>query len=309
MLKGGAIAELPGTLGTDEAALNYASQMASFLSQLKAHIPNTQLAANISELNLWRYPQWTPELRDVFDVWLREHYLYAAMGTDALRERWEHFALSAMGDESLVMTTTRFGRSERNTKNEQAWQQDITTGLALYYLFHIPKQTHYHSWNQTFYYSSNPTDNNNWYQSGAVKNQVYRPTNMLGHDLGEPMTDTVSSMDWLTQDGTEAKLVGELFDTIDSGWFWLDSDESGLWSEKYQAIGRQFERGLVVYFAGESRADNEMWRDEEKWNKESQTILLPAQYQRVNWDGSLETKSNQVALRPYEGAVLIKAGE
>lgn len=309
VLKGGAIAELPGKVGTDESALNYAGQMASFLSQLKGHIPNTQLAANISELNLWRYPQWTPELRGVFDVWLREHYLYAAMGTDALRERWEHFALSAMGDESLVMTTTRFGRSELDTQNELAWQQDIATGLALYYLFHIPKQTHYHSWNQTFYYSSNPTDNHNWYQSGAVKNQVYRPTDMLSQDLGEPITETVSSLGWLTQDSSEAKLVEQLLNTIDSGWFWLESDESWLWPEKYQAIGRQFERGLVVYFAGEPRADSDMWRDEAKWNKESKTILLPAQYQRVNWDGSLMPKSNQLVLRPYEGAVLIKTGE
>ncbi|WP_338166824.1 hypothetical protein [Vibrio sp. 10N] len=305
VFKGGAIAELPGTLGTDEAALNYAGQMASFLSQLKDHLPNTKLAANISELNLWRYPQWTPELRSVFDVWLREHYLYAAMGTDALRERWEHFALSAMGDVSLVMTTTRLGRSEGNISDEQAWQQDIATGLALYYLFHIPNQTHYHSWNQTFYYSSGPTDDNNWHQSGAVKNQVYRPTDMLSHDLGEPITETDSSFDWLTQDRAEAKQVEQLLKSNRSGWFWLDSDDNWFWPKKYKAIGRRFEHGIVVYLAGGSRADSEMWRDEAAWSEESQAIRLPAQYQRVNWDGSLAPKSNRIELRPYEGAVLI----
>ncbi len=308
VLEGGAIAELPGKLGTNEAALNYAGQMASFLSQLKESIPNTQLAANISELNLWRYPQWTPELRDVFDVWLREHYLYAAMGTDALRQRWEHFALSAMGDESLVMTTTRFGRSEVNISDEKAWQQDIATGLALYYLFHIPKQTHYHSWNQTFYYGSEPTDNNNWYQSGTAKNQVYRPTAILSHNLGDPINQTDSSFDWLTRDRAELKQVEPLLETAAPGWFWL-TDSPWYWPSKYKAIGRRFERGLVVYFAGDSRADNQMWRDDEAWNEESQILRLPGQYQRVNWDGSLAPKSDQIKLRPYEGAILIMESE
>jgi hypothetical protein len=132
---------------------------------------------------------------------------------------------------------------------------------------------------------------------------------MLSYDLGEPINETDSSFDWLTQDRVEAKQVEQLLESNRSGWFWLDRDESWFWPKNHQAIGRQFERGLVVYFAGKSRADSDMWRDEAKWNKEIQTILLPSQYHRVNWDGSLAPKSNQVALRPYEGAVLILAGE
>ncbi len=306
VVQGGAIAELPSAvLGSDEAAVIYAKQMAAFLLSIKQSQPEAKLAANISELNLWRYSSWPPELRDVFDVWLREHYLYAGMGIFALQQRWEHFALTALGDESLLMTTTRFSRSALDTKNQAAWEMDIATGLALYYFFHTPEKTSYHSWNQTFYYGSGPTDEHNWYQPGVPKNQAYRPSSMLSHDLGMPVEasrggDTSNIVPWVLKDKLEASKVASLLQQAPSGWFGLDVKKAWPWSKTFNAIGREFENGLVVYFAGSSRADSSAWQ------QEAYEITLPAMYQRVNWDGSLSAPSDVIDLFPYEGAIFVK---
>ncbi|WP_087024336.1 hypothetical protein [Thaumasiovibrio subtropicus] len=300
VIQGGTIAEMTTPLGTDEAAVEYAKQMARFFTQLKQQLPEVQLAANISELNLWRYRHWPAELREVFDVWLREHYLYPGMGLHALQRRWEHFALTALGDKSLLMTTTRFSRSAQEKQGEQVWHQDIATGLALYYLFHHPELTYYHSWNQTFYYGSGPTDNRNWYQTGIAKNQAYRPTAMLEHDLGKPVLTKRDPVPWVLKDRQEAEQVGVLLQQQPSGWFWIAGEKAWPWSEPARAIARQFENGLVVYFAGASRADKRALQTE------PQTLLLPARYRRVNWDGSVDEASDTLTLSPYEGAVLVK---
>nr|WP_086939015.1 hypothetical protein [Thaumasiovibrio occultus] len=299
---GGQISEIPAVrVGSDTASRHYALGLAAFLTSLKSAASDKErdapyrIAANISELNLWRYPAWPTELRDTIDVVLREHYLFGAMGLQALQLRWEHFALSAMGKQSLVMTTTRFGRSGVEPGSVQAWQQDIATGLALYYLFHLPNQTYYHSWNQTFYYGSGPTDTENWYQAGQVKNQVYRPEGMLQHELGAPQAALGQPVPWLIKDEQEAMAVLSLLQQMPADWFYLPVKGAGA----YQAIGRAYAHGLVVYVAKSS------WARPEDYHDAPLEIELPKAYQQVNWEGTLQPAATTVTLAPYSGAVLL----
>lgn len=81
---GGQILEAPIRAGTSKAAGYYAAKMSDFLDLVKSTTGSQWLSANISELNLWEYPDWPKQLRGVVDVWLREHYLSPAIGLELL---------------------------------------------------------------------------------------------------------------------------------------------------------------------------------------------------------------------------------
>ncbi|EAS44427.1 hypothetical protein C9J48_04415 [Photobacterium profundum] len=313
LITGGQIAELPFKVGNDEAAKFYAEQMADFLQIVKIKTGTRWLAANISELNLWEYTAWPAPLRDIMDVWLREHYLSPGMGLDRMQRSWDSFALAKLGDKSLIMATTRGGRSENNFTSSIAWHKDIETGLALYYFFNLPKVTYYHSWNQTFIYGSNNTqfDNDNhgssnWYRQGIPKNWAYQPTKMLDISIGYPskIPKGYKPVYWKSKQGkaktTETKLlVGqEKVSLHKANWFWLY--RSGWVSEfpNEGVMARQYSGGLVVYRASKER--NQV----SYFNSKPLRVSLPGVYRRVNRDGSLSAPMHYIELNGYEGAVL-----
>ena len=177
---------MPYLAGSKQAEYEYAKQLAEFLQQVKSLTGTQWLAANISELNVWHYAPWPPALREVIDVWLREHYLTPAIGLERLQRYWDNFALAGQQDRSLIMASFKGGRSQHVPSDPSAWQMDIETNLALYYLFNVPNRTYYHSWNQTFRYGSGNTAKDNWQQAGIAKNMAYQPTAMLQIDIGAP---------------------------------------------------------------------------------------------------------------------------
>lgn len=316
LVSGGALVEVPHSVGNVQAATYYADQMAAFLQLVKTTTDTHWLAANISELNLWEYAAWPEAFRDVMDVWLREHYLSPAMGLARLQSDWDSFALAQLGDKSLIMTTTKGGRSSQNPLTPQAWYQDIATGLALYYFFNIPEQTYYHSWNQTFYYGSSNTQVNtsnpaksNWYRDGVPKNWVYQPSAMLRVPIGEPISAPAGykPVFWQSQ-ANKAKTTATAIEVEGANkvslkpanWFWLY--RTGWFGEfpDEGVIARQYSEGLVVYRAKRERNDTDFFR------AKLLQVSLPGEYQRVNTDGSLGPPSRYIELGGYEGAILKK---
>ncbi|EHA1081114.1 hypothetical protein I8Y06_001942 [Photobacterium damselae] len=310
LFQGGLIREMaPLIAGELDAEQKYGQQLAQFFTEIKHQTKTQYLAANISELNLWQYQAWPQELKQVVNVWLREHYLYPTIGLAKLQHYWEHFALVAQGDISLVMSSTKTGLSQQYPSQQQAWQQDITTGLALYYLFNVPQQTYYHSWNQTFVYGSGNTKFNpqnpvssTWYQSGVPKNWAYYPQHMLAVDIGEPTLppDGYRLVKWVSEKAKADSQDTQLgtIPIYPSHWFWLKRD--GWWDDipKEGVIARQYSKGLVLYRASREAKQSSFYQ------VEPINIVLPDLYQRVNFDGTLSPASQQISIKGYEGIVL-----
>ncbi|MCW8328080.1 hypothetical protein MD588_04595 [Photobacterium sp. SDRW27] len=302
VISGGKISELPLQAGTEEAASEYALQLARFLLQVKQTTHTHWLAANISELNLWHYSVWPPQLREVIDLWLREHYLSPAMGLQRMQRSWDSFALAKTGDKSLIMATVKGGRSELSPSSAQAWLRDIETGLALYYFFNLPGYTYFHSWNQSYIYDSGNTTLRNWYRQGVPKNWVYQPSAMLEVDIGRPLAvpKGYKVVKWENK-GDKVKSTSSAISGIPirpANWFWLyrtgwfgDLPSEGV-------MARLYSEGLVLYRAVKERNNKGFLL------AKPLRVSLPGEYQRVNYDGSLGEPIRYIELGGYEGAVL-----
>lgn len=307
VVSGGEVRELAMMAGSQQAEYEYAKQLAGFLKQVKSLTDTQWLAANISELNLWHYAPWPPELREVIDVWLREHYLTPAIGLDRLQRYWDSFALAAQQDKSLIMASTKGGLSHYSPSDPAAWQQDIKTGLALYYLFNVPGQTFYHSWNQSYYYDSGKTKLGNWYQAGVGKNIAYQPTAMLEVDIGIPEAAPEGAELVVFDDkGKEADSAATNIGGIPlqpSGWFWLQ--RSGWFSgfPDQGVIARRYSEGLVIYRGIRERNQSDFF------SAEPLDISLGGVYRPVNFDGSLGPGVSHVSLGGYQGMILKKVNE
>ncbi|AJR09678.1 hypothetical protein H744_2c3027 [Photobacterium gaetbulicola Gung47] len=307
VVSGGKINELPYVAGSQQAEYDYAMQLAGFLKQVKSLTGTRWLAANISELNLWHYEAWPPALREVIDVWLREHYLTPAIGLGRLQRYWDNFALAGQQDKSLIMASTKGGRSQLSPRDLSAWQQDIETGLALYYLFNVPGQTYYHSWNQSYRYGSGHTDTANWPQPGMAKNSAYQPTAMLSVDIGVPEIAPQGTERVVFEGkGVEADSAATAIGGIPlqpSGWYWLQ--RSGWFSDfpKQGVIARRYSKGLVVYRGARERNQSDFFATEPL------DVSLDGHYQRVNFDGSLGPAVSQVSLSGYQGMILKRVGD
>ncbi|OAN14344.1 hypothetical protein A3K86_12165 [Photobacterium jeanii] len=307
--QGGLISELNTVAGGSEISRHYAEQMAAFLALVKQKTQTRWLAANISELNLWHYQGWPASLRHVMDVWLREHYLTPAMGLNRLYRYWDNFALAQQKDKSLIMASMKGGRSQRVPLLPAAWHQDITTGLALYYLFNLPQQTYYHSWNSSFYYGSGNTDEANWYRQGVPKNWAYQPSEMLAVDIGEPVPPpkgyrVVYWRDEFAGKTHTVKTTSSQFNGIavtPANWFWLYRSGWGSNFPRHGVIARQYSQGLVLYRAMDE-ANNVSFTQTDPLR-----VSLPGDYQRVLADGTLGEAVRYIELSGYEGVVLKKA--
>ncbi|WP_064605588.1 hypothetical protein [Photobacterium sp. J15] len=301
---GGGIIEIPHKAGTEAAESAYAIKLAAFLQQIKKKTQTQWLAANISELNLWHYSAWPPELQNVVDVWLREHYLTPAMGLERLQQSWDSFALSKAGDKSLIMASMKGGMSELKPSEPDAWHRDIETGLALYYLFNLPGYTYYHSWNQTYVYGSGNTSLKNWYRAGIPKNWAYQPSAMLEVDIGHPEVAPkgYKTVFW---DNKNAKVKSTAYLITDipirpADWFWLY--RAGWFGAipKEGVIARSYSDGLVLYRGVRERNDKSFLM------AKPLRVSLPGEYQRVSYDGSLSEPLSYIEIGGYEGVVLKK---
>ncbi len=291
-------------VGKKQAAIAYGKDMARFFLYLKKRYPQYQLAANISEYNPWKISEWPPELINNLNIWLREHYLRPSIGLTRLQKSWDNFALAKQGDKSLLMHTTKHGRSFYQPTSKKAWETDIETGLALYYLFNIPNHTWFNSWNQTWRYGSDNTTTQIWYQDGVPKNLAYHPESILKHDIGIPTkppqnTQFVKWIDSPYKKATTTTKLGEK-PLYPANWFWLYKSHAKRDTPSDGVIARQYTKGLVLYRAYYEINYQPYFATPEK------SFKLDGQYQRIHFDGSLSQPSDKVTLKGYHGVILKK---
>jgi hypothetical protein len=291
-------------VGKKNATISYGKDMANFFLYLKKRYPQYQLAANISEYNPWKIAEWPPELIKNLNIWLREHYLRPSIGLTRLQKSWDNFALAKQGDKSLLMHTTKHGRSFYQPDSQDAWETDIETGLALYYLFNIPNHTWFNSWNQTWRYGSDNTTTQIWYRAGVPKNIAYHPESILKHDIGIPTVppNNVQIVKWIDSPYkilTTSKQLGEK-SLYPANWFWLHKSHAKRETPTEGVIARKYTKGLVLY-----RAYYEI-NYRPYFSIPSKTFKLDGQYQRIYFDGTLSPPSNQITLKGYHGVILKK---
>ena len=302
-----------------QVSQHYWQQLSAFTQQLQLADTKRWVGANISNLNLFTQPDLLP-VKDGFNFFLREDYIHPSMGLnhrDGLLQRWEHFALAAQGKRSILMANTRKGGKVRWQGHTAAnWSHDKSTNLALFYLLNNPQLDFYQQWNNSFYYSSANTDNNNFYQAGIPKNAAYQPTSMLRHDIGKPIpapahypvvnyVDTDNKIIATSRDN-QLSLNNKLLSIIPSHWFYLYHKRSLTlpWQNKAPqeaVIARQYQQGLILYYT-DRQGKNKTFSEQA-----AATVELPGQYRRLNADGSLGKVINEITLTGYQGVILIPA--
>ncbi|UIP27266.1 hypothetical protein [Photobacterium sp. TLY01] len=305
VVSGGQILELSLQAGTPEAEARYLAQLVDFLGQLKQQLSPAMLGVSTSGLALWPDETVAAPLRSQVDLWVRPRFLTPAMGLARIQQSWQHFALSAEGAGSVLMVSIRDGHSYLHPGDERAWQQDVETGLALYYLFNLPGQTYYHNWGDSLSIDSTNTSMRDWHRPGLPKNWVYQPTAMLKVDLGEPVSAPkgYKPVWWQAEplSGDSRGSVLGSYKVVPAHWFWLY--RTG-WFGKQPSegvIGRRYAQGLVLYRAVQQAGQSRFLE------AKPMRISLPGTYIRVFYDGTTSEPMNYIELGGYEGAVLQKA--
>ncbi|CAH7096782.1 conserved hypothetical protein [Vibrio chagasii] len=185
---GGNITELDAIAGSTEADERYKQQFTAFLKRLTAVNDKPLIGLNIGTANLYgRNGQ--AHFIDAGNLYFREHYIFPSTGFSGyggLSKFWDNSALGYSGSKVIQQATTRYGRVQFFGNNQENWQQDQYSTLAIYYLNHHPEQSYFNQWNSGYVYGSNTTTTDNFWKAGVPKNMAYQPTALLNVDLGLP---------------------------------------------------------------------------------------------------------------------------
>jgi len=292
------------------------------------------VAANISAENLFVRQNDRMKYIDAFSTFLREDYIRPALGLNGyfgISKMWDMFALTKK-DKTVQIVAHTGPRGNIPFANTQAsWEDNIATGLAIYYLINIPGKTAYTSWNSSYNYGSGNTTEGNFYKAGVPKNIAYQPSLMLAVDLGKPTGgiqtwpgQVVAPLVYTTKatdndyavigDSTQSVLyhpdiattekIGSVAVTPSNIYYAWQSEETlslgGDTHPKQMIIARDYMHGLILYHLDFFGGDTD-------FSTVSRNIELPGYYHRVNYDGSLQAASNKISLTGYQGIILIKA--
>lgn len=322
-VSGGQLAEFSGQLVSDATEQAYHQAFINTLSSIR-QTSDSILGANISMVNLWSKEGGAQDFIPAFGVFLREGYLRPSLGLSGwfgLNRAWDTFALAAKDRWSILMAMANWGsRVSRQGNTRAAWEKDIESSLAQYYLLNIPGKTYFHMWNQQYQYGSGNTTASNYYQAGIPKNMAYHPAGQLSADIGEPLTylssgrepmaymkkTTVSDYTVIGHSGSTELInpsfpEGSLAVTPANIFYLARSTQEVVPGGPAEAVlAREYTKGLVLFrtdFFGHNETFQQSF---------SQEILLPGAYRRVNYDGSLGPVITSIVLAGYEGAVLVR---
>lgn len=321
LVSGGRLLEYDGVVTSDATERSYHTGFINTLSTLREGTGSI-LGANISMVNLWSGEGGAGDFLPAFSVFLREGYIRPSLGLSGwfgLNRTWDTFALAARGRWSILMAMANRGsRVSREGNTRSAWETDIESSLAQFYLLNVPGKTYFHMWNRWFSYGSGNTTAANFYQAGIPKNMAYHPRGLLQADIGKPlsylksgqqavayMKKTTESDYTIIGDSADSQLVHSSFvggslTVIPSNLFylWRSAEEIVPGGPTEMILAREYSRGLVLYrtdFFGHSA---------EFQQSISAPVVLPGWYQRVFYDGSRSEPINSISLAGYEGAIL-----
>ena len=330
---GGTVAEYGINFNDPIFKQQYKSAFLDTIRTIKSETQSPWISANTSAENIYYLSDNNMGYADVFDSFLREDYIRPGIGLDGyfgIAKMWEHFALVQSNKKSHIMAHAGWVGAISNVNSKEQWEEKIATGLAIYYLINIPGSTSYTSWNSSFNYGSGNTTVNNFYKAAVPKNIAYQPSFMLAIDIGQPTqgiqtwaAQTVQPLNYTARttledyaiigDSTQSELIHEAIATFDQvgvvpvtpsniylAWQSVDTITiGGVAHPKQMIVARDYSNGLILYYT-------DFFGGNPDFKNTSREIILPDDYYRLNYDGSLQAKTNVINLSGYEGAVLVK---
>ncbi|MFM2643400.1 hypothetical protein AAFX33_19835 [Vibrio chagasii] len=321
---GGNIAELDAIAGSTEADERYKQQFSAFLKRLTAVNDKPLIGLNIGTANLYgRNGQ--SHLIDAGNLYFREHYIFPSTGFSGyggLSKFWDNSALGYSGSKVIQQATTRYGRVQFFGNNQENWQQDQYSTLAIYYLNHHPEQSYFNQWNSGYVYGSNNTTTDNFWKARVPKNMAYRPTPLLNVDLGVPSgaipkgfqpltlmlsTRTPKPEDYTIVGNTSQTQVahqelpyGKVSLLPTHAYFLYQSDKQVVeGGPADMVIAREFEHGRVLY-----RTDF-YGKNADFYAAEKISIRLDPPMKPVNADGRVGEYIDEVQIGGYQGLILL----
>ncbi|CAH6879868.1 conserved hypothetical protein [Vibrio chagasii] len=321
---GGNIAELDAIAGSTEADERYKQQFSAFLKRLTAVNDKPLIGLNIGTANLYgRNGQ--SHLIDAGNLYFREHYIFPSTGFSGyggLSKFWDNSALGYSGSKVIQQATTRYGQVQFFGNNQENWQQDQYSTLAIYYLNHHPEHSYFNQWNSGYVYGSNNTTTDNFWKAGVPKNMAYRPTALLNVDLGLPSgaipkgfqpltlmlsTRTPQPEDYTIVGNTSQSQVthqdlpnGKVSLLTTHTYFLYQSDKQVVeGGPEDMVIAREFEHGRVLY-----RTDF-YGKNADFYAAEKISIRLDPPMKPVNADGRVGEYIDEVQIGGYQGLLLL----
>lgn len=315
---------------------SYKTAFLETIKKIKMQSGSSWVAANTSAENLFKAQDGNMEYIDTFSTFLREDYLRPGQGLDGyfgIAKMWDTFALAKENKHVLIVSHTGASTGTPFINTKADWESGIATSLAMYYLINIPGKTSFTSWNSSFNYGSDNTTTSNYYQAGIPKNIAYQPSFMLAVDIGEPTKNiqtwsgqTMSPLLYTIKTNTnDYEIVGSSTQSVlthaaiatfkqqgsvpvvpaNIYYAWQSTEKMSINNEafpKEMILARDYSKALILY-----RTD--FFGRDANYASTSHTLTLPGHYQRLNYDGTLQTASNTITLTGYEGVVLIKVRE
>ncbi|CAH6853170.1 conserved hypothetical protein [Vibrio chagasii] len=321
---GGNIAELDAIAGSTEADERYKQQFTAFLKRLTAVNDKPLIGLNIGTANLYgRNGQ--AHLIDAGNLYFREHYIFPSTGFSGyggLSKFWDNSALGYSGAKVIQQATTRYGRVQFFGNNQENWQQDQYSTLAVYYLNYHPEHSYFNQWNNSYVYGSNNTTTDNFWKPGVPKNMAYKPTALLDITLGKPSgvipsgfepislmlsTRTPQSEDYTIVGNTSQSQVthqdlpnGKVSLLTTHTYFLYQSDKQVVeGGPEDMVIAREFEHGRVLY-----RTDF-YGKNADFYAAEKISIRLAPPMKPVNADGRVGEYVDEVQIGGYQGLLLL----
>ncbi|MFM2606917.1 hypothetical protein AAFX30_04730 [Vibrio chagasii] len=321
---GGNIAELDAIAGSTEADERYKQQFTTFLKRLTAVNDKPLIGLNIGTANLYgRNGQ--AHLIDAGNLYFREHYIFPSTGFSGyggLSKFWDNSALGYSGAKVIQQATTRYGRVQFFGNNQENWQQDQYSTLAVYYLNYHPEHSYFNQWNNSYVYGSNNTKTDNFWKPGVPKNMAYKPTALLDITLGKPSgvipsgfepislmlsTRTPQSEDYTIVGNTSQSQVthqdlpnGKVSLLPTHTYFLYQSDKQVVeGGPEDMVIAREFEHGRVLY-----RTDF-YGKNADFYAAEKISIRLDPPMKPVSADGRVGEYVDEVQIGGYQGLLLL----
>lgn len=321
---GGNISELDAIAGSTEADKRYKQQFSTFLKRLTAVNDKPLIGLNIGTANLYgRNGQ--SHLIDAGNLYFREHYIFPSTGFSGyggLSKFWDNSALAYSGLKVIQQATTRYGRVQFFGNNQENWQQDQYSTLAIYYLNHHPEQSYLNQWNSGYVYGSNSTTTDNFWKADVPKNIAYRPTPLLNIDLGMPSraipkgfqpltlmlsTRTPQPEDYMIVGNASQSRIdhpdlpnGKVSLLPTHAYFLYQSNKQVVkGGPEDMVIAREFEHGRVLY-----RTDF-YGKNADFYTAEKISIRLDPPMKPVSANGKVGEYLDEVQIGGYQGLILL----
>lgn len=342
LMAGGSLIEYPAFLiNSTEIIMEYQAAFAAMLITIRNHTKQNNgedswITANVSGENLFMSLQ-KRALLSALNALLREDYLTATTGLTGyfgLQKAWDSFALAHAGIRSIIQCQLKNGRATYLGKGvKEHWEWDQESCLAQFLLLQTPGLTYFQAWGNGFTYGSSNTGTWNYYKAGVPMNMAYQPTDMLDLiDIGVPLEDqsvaippSKDPMQWMVRTKvplSDYTILGNTTSTIlkhdeiaDEGVLPLRPSfiyyaqrnayqNNPLGATPSDAVlARRYTKGLVLYRTNTYGGSTEFMAS----NSTTVVELGPDLYHRVTRTGTLSPPLSSVALRGYEGAILLLA--